>query len=212
MRASKKTVRRTQQERREATRRLLIEAAIDCICEFGFAASTLDAITARAGVTRGAVQHHFGTGDELLLAVVEDLNEKLSALADAGTLAGRSLAERLASVCYHLWETLSSRHFVAAIQIQLGTVTDPLLSQRVLKIMVKIENDLDRQWMQLFAADDIAPARIVTARHVAQAALRGLAIKQIYRKRRNKSEAERALLLDMLRHAFRSERKLRLVR
>jgi AcrR family transcriptional regulator len=212
MGASKKIVRRTQQQRRETTRRLLIEAAIECICEFGFAASTLDTITEHAGVTRGAVQHHFGTSDELLLAVVEDLNEKLSALIDATSLADTSLTQRLASICDQLWEMLSSRHFVAAIQIQLGTVTNPLLSLRVLKIMIKIENDLDKQWVQLFTDDDIAPARIVAARHVAQAALRGLAIKQIYRKRRGKSEAERALLLEMLRDAFRSGRQLRLVR
>jgi AcrR family transcriptional regulator len=212
MPASKKVIRRTQQERRETTRRLLIEAAIDCICEFGFAASTLDTITERAGVTRGAVQHHFGTGDELLLAVVDDLNEKLSALTDARALAGTSLAERLASICDQLWEMLSSRHFVAAIQIQLGTVTDPLLSPRVLKIMIRIESDLDKQWVELFADDGIARDRIVAARHVVQAALRGLAIKQIYRKRRGKSEAERALLLEMLRHAFRSGRQLHIVR
>src|SRR5262249_8966703 len=171
-------------------------------CDFGFAASTLDIITERAGVTRGAVQHHFGTGDELLLAVVQDLNEKLSALTDAGSLAGRSLADRLARIFAQMWERLRSRHFIAAIQIQLGTVTDPVLSPRVLKIMIKIENDLDKQWVRLFADDDIAPARVVAARHVAQATLRGLAVKQIYRKRRDKSEAERALLLKMLRQGF----------
>jgi AcrR family transcriptional regulator len=198
--------RRTQQERRETTRRLLIEAAIDCICELGFVGATLEFITERAGVTRGSVQHHFGTRDELLLAIVQELNDKLNALSHATLFSEKSLTERLALICEQLWKIASSRHFVAAIQIQLGTVTDPKLSSRVRKIMREIEEDLDNQWVELFANDGVAPDRVIAARHVAQAALRGLAVKRIYRKSHDDAEAERTLLLQMLRHAFRSGR------
>ena len=118
--------------------------------------------------------------------------------------------DRLSSICEQLWELLSSRHFIAAIQIQLGTAIDPNLSPRIRKIMIKIEEELDNRWIELFAGYNVEPQRIVLARHVAQAALRGLAIKQIYRKRRDNAEAERALLLEMLRHVFRGGRPISL--
>jgi AcrR family transcriptional regulator len=200
----KRPPRRTQKERRETTRRLLIAAAVDSICELGYGGATLDLITERAGVTRGAVQHHFRNRDALLLAVVGDLNEKLKALFDATRFSDKPLNKRLPAICEQLWEIVSSRGFVAAVQIQLGTVTDPNVSPRVLKIMIEIERELDNQWIALFARDGIGADRVIVARHLAQAALRGLAIKRIYHKRRDSAEKERALLVQMLQQALRS--------
>jgi AcrR family transcriptional regulator len=202
----KASPRRTQQERRETTRRLLIESTIDSICELGFPSATLDIITRRAGVTRGSVQHHFRTRDDLLLAIVEELNTKLKALSDATLFASGSIERRLRWICEQLWEIISSRHFVAALQIQLGTVTDPKLSPRVVKIMIQIEEDLDNRWIELFADDEILPARIKAVRHVVQAALRGLATKQIYRQRQDNSKQEREVLVSMSLHVLRSQR------
>jgi hypothetical protein len=91
---------------------------------------------------------------------------------------------------------------VAAVQIQLGTVTDPNVSPRVLKIMIEIERELDNQWVELFARDGIGVDRVIVARHLAQAALRGLAIKRIYHKRRDSANEERALLVQMLQQAL----------
>jgi AcrR family transcriptional regulator len=199
----KRPPRRTQKERRETTRRLLINAAVDSICELGYGGATLELITERAGVTRGAVQHHFRNRDALLLAVVGDLNEKLKALFEATRFADKPLKERLPAICDQLWEIVSSRGFVAAVQIQLGTVTEPNVSPRVLKVMIKIERELDSQWVALFARNGIRAEQVIVARHLAQAALRGLAIKRIYHKRRDSAEKERALLVRMLQQALR---------
>jgi AcrR family transcriptional regulator len=200
--AKKRPPRRTQKERRETTRRLLIDAAVDRICALGFGGATLELITERAGVTRGAVQHHFRNRDALLLAVVGELNDQLKALFETSQFADKPLQERLSAICEQLWGIVSSRRFVAAVQIQLGTVTDPNVSPRVLKIMIEIERELDNQWVELFARDGIGVDRVIVARHLAQAALRGLAIKRIYHKRRDSANEERALLVQMLQQAL----------
>ena len=49
----------TQQERTEATTVALVEAARDLFAKDGFAATSLDAVVAKAGVTKGALYHHF---------------------------------------------------------------------------------------------------------------------------------------------------------
>lgn len=56
--------------RREATRGRLIQAARDMIAERGFHRVSLDAIAARAGLTKGAFYDNFHSKDELFLAVV----------------------------------------------------------------------------------------------------------------------------------------------
>lgn len=50
-----------QQDRSRATRRRLLEAAVECLAELGWNGSTVTVVAERAGVTRGAAQHHFPT-------------------------------------------------------------------------------------------------------------------------------------------------------
>ena len=63
--------RRTQSERREETRGLLLTAARALFAEKGFAETSTPDIVAQAGVTRGALYHHFADKTALFAAVVE---------------------------------------------------------------------------------------------------------------------------------------------
>jgi AcrR family transcriptional regulator len=57
----------------EATREKLLRAAFDEIYRRGFQAASLDTILAQAGVTKGALYHHFPTKAALGLAVVDEV-------------------------------------------------------------------------------------------------------------------------------------------
>jgi len=58
--------RRTQAERRAATSAALLEATVDCLAHEGYAQTTMRRVAERAGVSPGALQHHFETKVELL--------------------------------------------------------------------------------------------------------------------------------------------------
>lgn len=64
-----KAARRTQAERREATTGALVEAARELFAQDGYAATSLDAVAAKARVTKGAVYHHFDGKRQLFEAV-----------------------------------------------------------------------------------------------------------------------------------------------
>ena len=82
--------RRSQQERTETTRAELIDAARGLFAEHGFSGVSAERITAAAGVTRGALVHHFGDKTGLFRAVFEaieveitsELREAFEALGD----------------------------------------------------------------------------------------------------------------------------------
>jgi AcrR family transcriptional regulator len=71
--------RRTQAERAAETRDALIEAARPLFAAQGFADVALEAIVRAAGVTRGALYHHFADKTELFAAVLEQIEGELAA-------------------------------------------------------------------------------------------------------------------------------------
>ena len=68
--------RRTQPERRTETIEALLDATISTIADVGYGRATTAAICARAGVTQGALFHHFDTRIDLILAALQRLTER----------------------------------------------------------------------------------------------------------------------------------------
>lgn len=64
-------------EARAATTRLrLLDTTVACLAELGYSGTTGPAVAERAGLSRGAQLHHFGTRDQMLVAAVEHLAER----------------------------------------------------------------------------------------------------------------------------------------
>lgn len=78
--------RRTRAEMMEETRRKLVAAARVAFAEKGFADTSMDDLTAAAGLTRGALYHNFGDKKGLFAAVVDEIDAEMAARA-------RTLAE-----------------------------------------------------------------------------------------------------------------------
>ena len=75
-----KQARRTQAERTEATTTALVDAARELFAQDGYAATSLDAVAAKARVTKGAVYHHFEGKQQLFEAVFAREVERIAAL------------------------------------------------------------------------------------------------------------------------------------
>src|SRR5262245_12426567 len=101
-------IRRTQAERTAATRERIMRAVVESIAEVGFQKTTANEITRRAGVTWGAVQHHFGGKEGILGAVLRESFERFAArLADVpGPTA--PLAERVSAFVDLAWDHFRS--------------------------------------------------------------------------------------------------------
>ena len=68
----------TKAEQADATRTALSAAARQLFTERGYAATSTTEIVERAGVTRGALYHHFAAKDELFRAVFEQLEGEVT--------------------------------------------------------------------------------------------------------------------------------------
>jgi AcrR family transcriptional regulator len=111
-------LRRTQAERTAETRRRILDAVVESIAEVGFQRTTATEIAKRAGVTWGAVQHHFGAKGGILEAVLEDTFARFEArLGDVSAEA--PLARRVALFVERAWEHFGSPHFRSTFEILL---------------------------------------------------------------------------------------------
>jgi AcrR family transcriptional regulator len=140
-----KTVRRSQASRSAATREALLDAAIDCLIEEGYAHTTTSRVAERAGVSRGAHLHHFQTRNALVAAAVAQLarrrHEELLAAGEAlpagpgRTLAGLDL----------IWAHYASPLFQAALDVWTDARSDGDMRAH----LIEIERELDRQTLEL---------------------------------------------------------------
>src|SRR3954466_937714 len=65
-----------KQDRSRATRQRLLEAAVACLADRGWAGSTVAVVAEHAGVSRGAAQHHFPPREDLFTGAIEFVSEQ----------------------------------------------------------------------------------------------------------------------------------------
>jgi AcrR family transcriptional regulator len=126
-------MRRSQAERRAATRAALLDAAIDCLAEKGYAGTTIRRIAERAGVTRGAVEHHFASKAELLGATTRHIRTKAAEqlLAEEWAIVP-SIEQRSEQLLDRMWDLYTGPLFEAALELLVAARTDgELRHQRI---------------------------------------------------------------------------------
>jgi len=168
-------LREPQQERSRTTRRRLIEAAMDCIGERGWHGVTVAVIAERAGVSRGAAQHHFPTRESLVAAAVELLGEaqldELRARA-AGSPGGASRIEWVVEMLLTLY---TGPMFRAALQLWAVASTDEQLRSVLVPLEARVGREAHRVAVGLLGVDETRPG----VRELVQATLdlgRGLGL------------------------------------
>jgi AcrR family transcriptional regulator len=170
--------RRTQAERSAETRRKLIEAATEVLCERGYANTTMLHIAKRAGVSRGASQHHFGTRYDLFDAVAEQLTEKMRALTENLSFPELSLEDRVDIAIDFYWNLYNSQTFNAILHIYLGT-SDPNDPHKFHRSVANAYLGSDRPWFDLFHDAAMPKKELRALRRVVLATLRGLAVGRV---------------------------------
>jgi AcrR family transcriptional regulator len=130
--------RRTQEERRAATRAALLDATIDCLIEYGYANTTTTKVVERAGVSRGAQVHHFQTKASLVAEAVVHLAQRREAELRREMERLPQGRDRITSALDMLWKVHSGPLFQAALELWVAARTDHELRAS----LVPVERDM----------------------------------------------------------------------
>lgn len=168
-------LRRTQEERTLETRSALMEAAVGAVHRLGYGGATTAIIADEAGVSRGALTHHFGSRAELMATVVQWVYERELELYRE-LLADGSRGSRVADWPHIVWEVLSKPSGLAVLEILQATRSDVELAERVKPVQLAIEQTGIETMQARFGGDD--ETRRATVRLIIWA-IRGLTIEQM---------------------------------
>lgn len=128
-------VRRSREQRTTDSRQRILDAAVSCLVESGYAGTTTLTIQARAGVSRGRLLHHFPSKETLLVAAAQHLAATrfatdglavadLSGLDEPGARVDRAVEA--------MWSTFAQPYFWASVELWTAARTDPALAAALL--------------------------------------------------------------------------------
>lgn len=110
----------------------MLDAAIDCLVEYGYAKTTMRRIAEHAGVTPGALQHHFASKTALLGELVGHIRAKsMTELFADGVPSTRSARKRQVLLLDRMWRIYRGPLFTALIELGIGARTDPELLEHI---------------------------------------------------------------------------------
>ncbi|WP_225889109.1 TetR/AcrR family transcriptional regulator [Streptomyces resistomycificus] len=145
-----------KQDRSRATRQRLLAAAVACLAEHGWAGSTVSVVAERAGVSRGAAQHHFPTREDLFTAAVEYVAEERSTALRALFPQGTAADDRRAVVSA-LVDLYTGPLFRAALQLWAAASNEEQLRPRVTELEARVGRETHRIAVDLLGADESRP-------------------------------------------------------
>ena len=146
-----------QQERSRSTRYRVLEAAVECLVERGWAGTTTTLVAERAGVSRGAQLHHYRTKSDLVLAAVEHLAERRTAELRAEVAALPPDGDRVERTVRLLAQLFTGPLFSAALEVWVAARTDPTLRAALLPVETRFGRELHRLTVDLLGADETRP-------------------------------------------------------
>jgi AcrR family transcriptional regulator len=168
-----RAARRSHAQRTAETRARLIAAVVESIAETGLARTTAPEIARRAGVTWGAVQHHFGGKDGMLVAVLDDSFQRFAARLESIPLEHTPLEKRAALFIDRAWEHFSSPHYRSTYEILLHYLGRS--GRRGGDWRERMFRDWDRLWRRLFSEAGAPRSRHYVLQHYTISVLTGLA-------------------------------------
>ena len=133
-----------QAQKSAATRNLIIEAAIRCFIELGYASTTTTRIARMAGLSRGAMLHHFPSRIDIVRSAVDHLHAKrLNAFRNSiASIPADADRVRLGLRAY--WKHVNHPMSVAFFELSVAARTDPELEA----ILSPAQTAFDEAWYQ----------------------------------------------------------------
>jgi len=199
---SKRKAMGRQAQKSAATQRATLQAAIDCFVDLGYASTTTTLIAERAGLSRGAMIHHFPTKRRLLEAAVEYLIEQRIDSFSRDMRKLRNNERRGARGVEVYWRHLNSRMFIAYHELMVAARTDAELAAVMRKATRRFEDAWYARVLEVFPEWENRGDLFELAMDLSQFLLEGLALNPLAHNAKKRQNRIRSYLVARLNDIF----------
>jgi TetR/AcrR family transcriptional regulator, regulator of cefoperazone and chloramphenicol sensitivity len=162
----------------ETTRERVVNAAVSCILEQGFYRASTNEIARRAGVTWGVLQHHFGTREGLMLAVLQQGARHFHEMVETAEIDGDTVEDRLDQLLRVLARHYGTTEYIAYLQILLNLEHDPKTSNEVRNTMSEVARQTNEHVRRLLRETLGSAAKVRDLETTLFLILRGFSLSQ----------------------------------
>lgn len=172
---------RTQGERSAETLARIRKATVDVMYEKGFSRTSTPEIAAAAGLSRGAMTHHFASKEDILTDAIafmlDEVNEKLFAFAEDYAERGGSTDE----IVDYIWQFMSDRLFYVTMEYLPETRHNPEFRDRLIPVVKRFHGGLDAIWSALARKKGVPEDHARTVMNATMCIVRGMIAQTILR-------------------------------
>lgn len=175
--ATVKKKRRSQNERRDATRQRILDATLYCLAKYGYAGTGVAQVVKRAKVSRGAWAHHFPSMNALLAEAAEYLLAQVYTRLASAMIKVAASDNRVEALIDTAWrDFFDSDVNEIYLELLIASRRNPELSRKLRALSGKLEGKLGDSANLFFQAVPGTSANVTEMLHFTRWVMRGIAL------------------------------------
>jgi len=166
---------RTKKEEQAATaKKAICQATIDCLFKYGYAETSINRIIKRAGISKGALTHHFASKEDLIVATADillDWASRSSRLQDRASASDPNVIE---ADLWALQQNACSKRNKALVEILSAARTDRKLNARMKNQLLEWNAVFDANILKAYESVERDDADVIMLLTICRVFFRGL--------------------------------------
>lgn len=170
-----------QQRKSREARRKICEATVACLARHGYHRTSIARVVETAGVTPGALQHHFPTKEDLIVAAADHLLEGSIERTRRYAATQLGVEEALPRFFRAMWKNLMNTDpYRALLEVLIAARTDRQLHERVTPTLHQWNKAIDEVVVEIFESVGRSDEDVETIMMMTRSLMRGLVLQEGY--------------------------------
>lgn len=163
-------------ERTKKSKETICNAAIWCLDKYGYAEASIQRITEKADVSRGALTHHFPSKEDLIVESVERLLQRTMNVG----WQEQHPETNIRDILKWIWKNLDTSQGRALVEVLMASRTDDALNARISQNLIKWNTTIGENLLRNGGVNGPDDGEIVLLFEVCRTFFRGLLVHQSF--------------------------------
>ncbi|MAK54598.1 MAG: TetR family transcriptional regulator [Pusillimonas sp.] len=175
-----KAGRRTQEVRSREAKEKLLKATIDVLMRRGYSGLTTKEVATTAGLSNGALVHHYASKAELVIAATAAVYDECIERGQRVARTSEAIKNPIEGFMTDCLSVYFDWPYLAAIEIIVAARTDPQLMERIIPVMQNYRATTNALWLKVFREAGYTPSQAKTILNLTLNMVRGLAVHRLW--------------------------------